>query len=93
MYLLSNLSGLSNLQSFGNVFMGNCTSLRSIDLTGLIKLQSIGDNFMYGCISLRSIDLTGLTKLQSIGNYFIFLQNITIKCTKEQEDMINPIRL
>ena len=50
-------SPLENIESLGNNFMSNYTSLISIDLSQLNKLTSIGNNFMSNCSSLKSIIL------------------------------------
>src|SRR5690606_3301741 len=63
---LTNLDGLSNLQTIGGV-LGIVSNPLLTNLNGLSNLQSVGDFLLEGNSSL--INLDGVTNLQSVGNY------------------------
>ncbi len=67
----ANLGGLERLQSVGDFFMAEYSSLESIDTTPMKALQTVGNDFFAGCSKLKSANLGGLERLQSVGRRFM----------------------
>jgi hypothetical protein len=78
------LSGLSNVTSVGDAFLGasgSTSGLSDIDLSPLSKVTSIGQSFLMhstNLVDLASLNLSALTSLQSVGDKFLYHCNFTV---------------
>lgn len=60
----------STITKIGNNFMGQCTSIETLNLTGLESVKSIGSFFLSGGL-FKNVTITGLKNVTEIGEYFM----------------------
>jgi hypothetical protein len=66
---------LPGIQSVGDAWLAECTSLTSVSFEGLGALASVGEDWQAECTSLASVSFEGLGALASVGDNWLY------KCT------------